>query len=189
MEKILFVDACLRPNSRTRKLAQAVLEKLSGDLERIALYEANLPPRDLQTMVKRDEAARSGNYEDHVFDQALQFANADVIVMAAPYWDLMFPAVLKTYLERITVTGITFCYSEQGRPMGLCRARKLYYITTAGGYMEELSFGFAYVQALAQGFYGIKDVHCVCAQGLDIMGNNAEAILRRAINQIEGEIL
>lgn len=180
MENILFLDACVRPNSRTRELAQVVLENLQGDVQKIDLYEENLPPLDLQTMKKRDDAARCGEYEDPVFAQALQFAQADIIVIAAPYWDLMFPAVLKTYLERITVSGITFRYTEEGRPEGLCRAKKLYYVTTAGGYLGEQSFGFAYVQALANGFYGIDDVRCISAQGLDIAGNDARTILEEA---------
>lgn len=180
MEKILFVDACVRPNSRTRELAQVVLENLQGDVRKIDLYEEKLQPLDLKTMTKRDEAAHSGLYEDPVFTQALQFAQADVIVIAAPFWDLMFPAVLKIYLEQITVTGITFRYSEQGRPVGLCRAKKLYYVTTAGGYLGEQSLGFAYVQALAKNFYGIEDVRCIFAQGLDIVGNDANAILEEA---------
>ena len=37
-----------------------------------------------------------------------------VIVIAAPYWDLSFPAVLKTYLEQINVLGVTFDYSDDG---------------------------------------------------------------------------
>ena len=180
MEKILFIDACVRPNSRTRELAQVVLENLQGDVQKIALYEESLQPLDLQTMEKRDEAARTGEYKDPVFERALQFAQADTIVIAAPFWDLMFPAVLKTYLEQITVSGITFRYSEQGSPVGLCRAKKLYYVTTAGGYLGEQSFGFAYVQALANGFYGIDDVRCISAQGLDIAGNDARAILEEA---------
>lgn len=180
MEKILFIDACVRPNSRTRELAQVVLEKLDGQVEHISLYEQQLPPLDLRTMTKRDEAARSGIYEDPIFAQARQFARADVIVIAAPFWDLMFPAVLKTYLEQITVSGLTFRYSEEGRPVGLCRAKKLYYVTTAGGYLGDASLGFAYVQALAKNFYGIEEVQCISAQGLDIAGNDAKAILEEA---------
>ncbi len=176
----MFVDACVRPDSRTRELAQVVLEKLDGKVEHVSLYEQQLPPLDLQTMAKRDEAARSGIYEDPVFEQALQFAQADVIVIAAPFWDLMFPAVLKTYLERITVAGLTFRYSEEGRPVGLCRARKLCYVTTAGGYLDDESLGFAYVKTLAKSFYGIKEVQCISAQGLDIVGNDAKAILEEA---------
>lgn len=180
MEKILFIDACVRPNSRTRELAQVVLENLQGNVQKIDLYEEKLLPLDLQTLRKRNEAAENGIFVDSVFSQALQFSQADVIVIAAPFWDLMFPAVLKTYLEQITVSGVTFRYSEQGRPVGLCRAKKLYFVTTAGGYLGEYSLGFAYVQALAKGFYGIEDVRCVSAQGLDIAGNDAKAILEEA---------
>ena len=180
MEKILFVDACVRHNSRTRALAQVVLQNLDGVLEHLPLYENPLPPLDLRVMAKRAEAAQSGIYEDPVFAHALQFAQADVIVIAAPFWDLMFPAVLKNYLEQITVSGITFRYTEKGIPTGLCRAKKLYYVTTAGGYLGEQNFGFAYVQALAKGFYGIDDVRCISAQGLDIAGNDANAILEEA---------
>lgn len=185
MDKILFIDACVRPNSRTRELAQTVLEKLAGCVEPVPLYDLQLPPLDLQTMVKRDEAARSGVYEDPVFAQALQFAAADVIVIAAPFWDLMFPAVLKTYLEQITVSGLTFRYSEEGIPVGLCRAKKLYYVTTAGGYLGDAALGFAYVQTLAKSFYGIEDVQCISAQGLDIVGNDAAAILEEAKRAVD----
>lgn len=42
-----------------------------------------------------------------MFKYAKQFAEADEIVIAAPYWDLAFPATVRIYFEAITVTGIT----------------------------------------------------------------------------------
>ena len=59
-----------------------------------------------------------------MFDLARQFARAEIIVMAAPYWDLSFQAALKQYLEQVNVVGITFRYSEEGQPVPLCRARR-----------------------------------------------------------------
>ena len=56
-----------------------------------------------------------------MFCYARQFAAADRIVIAAPLWDLSFPAQLKVYLENIYVTGIVTKYSEAGEPVGLCR--------------------------------------------------------------------
>ena len=91
----------------------------------------------------------------------------------------MFPAVLKLYLEAITVNGLVFSYNEHGIPEGLCRATRLIYVTTSGGPLIK-NFGYDYVCALANSFYGIKDVRCISAQGLDIRGANPAAILEAA---------
>ena len=109
----------------------------------------------------------------------LLFNAADVIVVGAPYWDLTFPAALKVYLEWACTLGITFGYTQAGEQRGLCRAERLIYITTAGGPLEDRNFGYEYVRGVA-GMLGIINTHCVAAQGLDIRGNDPEAILREA---------
>ena len=128
---------------------------------------------------------QEGNYADQMFDFARQFANADAIVIAAPFWDLSFPAVLKTYLEQINVVGITFRYTPEGVPVGLCQAKKLYYVTTAGVEFFPEEYGFGYVRALARNFYGIEDVELIQAVGLDIEGASVEEILRECEEEIE----
>ena len=184
MDKILFINACVRPGSRTLALAETLLQRLEGDIREARLQELSLPALDLTSLEKRDHAARKEDFSDPVFDAAKQFAAADAIVIAAPYWDLMFPAILKTYLENITVSGITFRYSQEGRPQSLCRAKALYYLTTAGGFIGQNHFGFSYVKALAQSFFGIADVKCYSAEGLDIFGADVETILRKAKAEI-----
>ena len=184
MDKILYVNACIRPNSRTQELAQTLLTKLSSDVQEAKLYEMPLAVLDLDGLAKRSLADQNMDYSDPVFDAAKQFAAADIIVVAAPYWDLMFPAVLKNYMENITVAGITFRYSEQGRPESLCRAKKLYYVTTSGGFIGQKDFGFSYIKALAQNFFGITEVHRYAAEGLDIFGANVEQIMCKAKAEI-----
>ena len=184
MDKILFVNACVRPNSRTLELAEILLQNLNGDIEEVRLYELPLKTLDLDGMEKRHRAAQENDFSDAIFDVAKQFSAADVIVIAAPYWDMMFPAVLKTYLENITVSGITFRYSDQGRPESLCRAKKLFYVTTAGGFIGQNDFGYSYVRALAQNFFGITEVHRYSAEGLDIFGANVEQIMYKAKEDI-----
>ena len=115
-----------------------------------------------------------------MFDLARQFAGAETIVIAAPYWDLSFPAALKQYIEQINVLGISFRYTEEGTPIGLCKADKLYYVTTAGGCYVPEEFGYGYIKALAQNFYGILDVRLIKATGLDIDGADVDAILSAA---------
>ena len=179
MEHILFVDACVRPDSRTRTLAESVLSRLAGEVHTLSLAQENIPILDGEQLRTRDEALARCDYDHPMLTYARQFAAADTIVIAAPYWDLMFPALLKVYWEAVTVSGVTFRYNE-GRPYSLCRAKKLVYITTAGGPIGDFDFGWQYVQAMARGFFGIADVRCVRAENLDIIGADIPAILARA---------
>ena len=114
-----------------------------------------------------------------MFRYARQFAQADEIVIAAPFWDLSFPAKLKIYLEQITVSGITFKYMG-GRPKGLCKAKKLTYVTTSGGPIFD-DFGYTYVKALAQKFYGIEKSEAVRAMDLDVDMISADELMEKAM--------
>lgn len=175
---ILFINACVRTGSRTKFLADTLLSKLGEDVTEVTLSDMTFPRVDEDFLKKRDALIAAGEFDDPMFDLARQFAKAEKIVIAAPFWDLSFPADLKQYIEQINVTGITFTYSEEGVPKGLCHAEKLYYITTAGGDYFPEEFGFGYVKALCQGFYGIMDVDLIKATGLDIVGADVERILR-----------
>ena len=159
-----------------------MLQKLGGDFTELKLYEANLKPLDRDTMNKRTALIERGDYSDPMFDYAKQFTSADTIVIAAPYWDLSFPATLKIYIENIYVTGIVSAYDESGMPVGLCKAKELYYVTTAGGPYDP-AYSYGYVESLAKSFFGIPVTHLVKAEMLDIVGNDAEEILRREIEK------
>ena len=180
---ILFINGCVRPQSRTRELAQAVLEKLDGPMEEVCLAAEGPAPMDYAALTLRDKLLSEGDFDHPLLRFARQFAAADTIVVAAPYWDLLFPATVRAYFEAVTVSGITFRYDDHGVPCGLCRAKKLIYVTTAGGPIFA-NMGFDYVQALCRGFYGISEVTCVKAEGLDIIGADVEAILDEAKGNI-----
>ena len=81
--------------------------------------------------------------------------------------------------------GVTFAYSESGAPVGLCRAKKLYYVTTSGGAVRSDEYGYGYVKALANGFYGIPETALFKAEGLDIAGADEAAILNEATARID----
>ena len=78
MDKILFLNACIRPCSRTLELAETLLQKLNGDVQEMRLYEMSLPALDLTGMGKRDQAVQKTDFSDPAFDAAKQFAAADV---------------------------------------------------------------------------------------------------------------
>lgn len=180
MPKLLFINACVRPRSRTRQLAQVVLDSLRGDVEEVDLEKEKIPALTNQGLERRAKALAQGGADQPDLRYARQFIAADVIVIAAPYWDLSFPASLKDYLEAVNVVDLTFRYTQSGEPEGLCRAKRLYYVTTAGGYIYEGNMGFEYVKALCQTFYGIDKVVLFKAEGLDIVGADVEAIMASA---------
>lgn len=184
--KVLFVNACLRgEKSRTLQLCKAYLAELQKknpevQVEELLLDCMGLVPQDGDFIARRDVFLEKGDFQDAMFDLAKQFMAADHVVIGAPYWDLSFPAILKMYLERCSVDKLTFVYNEQGIPEGQCKAEHLTYITTAGGYIGNMNFGFEYVQGLATTLFGIKTCHQVSAEGLDIWGTDVEAKLQEA---------
>ena len=103
MKKILYVNSCFKEGSRINELALHLLESLDGEIETVNLYEEDIRPLDAETLSKRDMLLESGRTNDDFLKLARQFASADIIVVAAPYWDLLFPAVLRIYLENVTV--------------------------------------------------------------------------------------
>ena len=184
MKNILYINACCRENSRTDELAQQILGCLNGNAQHLNLFEENIRPLDAKLLAKRDDLLKNGRIDDELLVLARQFASADTIVIAAPYWDLMFPSILKVYLENITVCGITFRYSDKGIPQSLCKAENLFYVTTSGGFIGENNFGFDYVRALATAFFGIENVKVFSAEGLDIFGADVERIMLKAKDNI-----
>ena len=181
---ILFINACVRKDSRTRRLADALLSEWNEPVTELRLADIDFPVTSEDYLSRRDQLTAAEKFSDPMFDRANQFAAADRIVIAAPHWDLSFPASLKQYIEHINVVGITFIYTPEGIPKGLCRAKELYYVSTAGGNFVPEEYGFGYVEALARNFYGIPEIKKIQASGLDIDGADPEQILKETMEQI-----
>ncbi|MBQ3379023.1 MAG: NAD(P)H-dependent oxidoreductase [Clostridia bacterium] len=182
---ILFADACVREESRTRRLALHLIKQLGGSVDHVRLADESIAPLDEKRLRERENALLRKDFGHCVLKYAVEFAAADVIVMAAPYWDLSFPAIMKTYIENICAAGVTFDYEDDGALRGLCRARRLVYVTTAGGRGLPDAFGFGYIDALCRSYFGINETKCICAEGLDITGANIDAILETAKADID----
>ena len=185
MEQILFINACPREGSRTLELARHLLTKLDGTVEELALFEENLLPLNGKTLALRDKMTANQNFDHPIFKYARQFAKADTIVLAAPFWDLSFPSALKIWLEYVMAKEITFRYTEEGFPCGLCKAKKLFYISTAGGPVLPAHMGFSYVDGLAKSYFGIPETVLFSAENLDVVGADTAAILSKAKEEID----
>lgn len=185
MEQILFINACPREGSRTLELARHLLSKMEGSVEELTLFEENLLPLNGKTLALRDKMTANQNFDHPIFKYAKQFAKADTIVLAAPFWDLSFPSALKIWLEYVMAKEITFRYTEEGFPCGLCKAKKLFYISTAGGPVLPSHMGFSYVDGLAKSYFVIPETVLFSAENLDILGADTAAIITKAKEEID----
>lgn len=195
MEHLLFINACVRgEKSRSLKLAQRFLDSWhkahpNDQSTEVDLCKDRLVSQYPEVLAERDALWNAGQLDHPMFAPARQFATADKIVIAAPFWELSFPAILKIYLERITVTDITFGYDEQGKNIGLCKAKKLLFITTRGGDFSRpetawMEMGARQLEALCA-MYGIPSFQCLAAEGLDDIRRDKEAILAEAMGRAD----
>lgn len=184
MDKILFINACIRPESRTLRLAKHLLSKLDGQVEEVNLEKEAIPALNTATLKYRQDLLAAEKFDDPMLRYARQFKEADMIVIAAPYYDLSFPSSLKNYLEAVACVGLTFYYDENEVAQTHTRARKLYYVSTGGGILKK-QYGFEYVKALVGEFYHIFDVQGFFAEKLDLIGSDPEAIMGKALTDID----
>lgn len=162
----MIIDSCMRPESRTRKVLDAAKEVLSSryDIETVDVNAVGLRALTPETLAERS----SGIVPESTVALARRIASADRIVIAAPFWDMSFPAVLKAFFENMSLYGVTF--TDNGQTCtGLCKCKRVMYITTRGMNIEtgsRLDQGSSYLQALSS-LWGLGEVTTVAAWNLD----------------------
>lgn len=184
MKKVLAVDCCIRGSkSNTKRILDAFLDGLGENcaVEYLKLDEENLSAMTGAFFEQRQRLLAEGKLDHPRFRYAHQFAGADEIVIAAPFWDLSFPALLKVYIEQLCVDGITF-KSGHGGLRGECRAKDMVFITSRGGIFENspLEMGSRYMEAMHT-FFGIDNYFCIAADGVDMSMVDTETAISKAM--------
>ncbi len=110
-------------------------------------------------------AGESGIFDAPVYALARQFRAADAVVVAAPFWDLSYPAALRTYIEYISAVGLTYHYDEDGCHGG-CEAGVAGVPHQRRRREREDSVGVLHWRQLAA-MFGIPQFDYVFAGGLD----------------------
>lgn len=184
MRQALYIDCCVRGGaSRTRRLAEAFFAALpeAWEVTRMNLMREDLRPLSGELFERREALLQAGRLDDPRFDRARQLARADLVVIAAPFWDMSFPSLLKVYIENVSVEGITFRSTAEGLK-GLCAAERCVFLTTRGGVYPDgdpMEQAVPYLRAI-QRFFGFGELACVAADGLDLEGADAQALVADA---------
>ena len=166
MRKIFYVDACLRTGSNTKKIADAIIAKLAEryEIETVRLSENAFPV--VNNDILNDRA--NGIVPDEYVEMAKNLADADRLVIAAPFWDMSFPGALKVFLENMSLFNVIFGSNEK-ECYGLCKAEKVLYITTRGMNVstgDALEQATPYIKAIGK-LWGLGELHVISAQNMD----------------------
>lgn len=190
MSKVLYIKANAKPEgqSRTFTVSDAFIEEYKKNNPNDEIITLDLYKEEIDFLSVEDIGdvfgPKTEDSKNHpILKYAYQFLEADKYVVAAPFWNLGLPAILKAYIDYICVTGITFKYTAEG-PVGLCKDKKAVHIVSRGGhYLEGPATGFEmgdrYLRVLF-GFLGIVDFTTVPIEGVDIIGVDVDSIIAKA---------
>ncbi|MBQ6878740.1 MAG: NAD(P)H-dependent oxidoreductase [Bacteroidales bacterium] len=182
MKNLIYINACMRAGSRTRRIATPIIEELRKryNVETVDLTKNLYPVADNYTLEDRNQGIVP---PEHVA-LAKKIAAADRIVIAAPFWDMSFPSALKVFFENMSLFGVTFD-SNNKECYGLCKAEKVMYITTRGMNIntgDSLEQATPYIKALSY-LWGWGELTVISAQNMDY--STPEEIEERVSKAIE----
>jgi len=180
--KVLHIDSSIQGSaSATRDLTQEIVARL-----RTVHPDAHVTYRDLAAnhLPHLSQASLTGSDQLEAARNAAvleEFLAADVLVIGAPLYNFSIPSQLKAWIDRVSVAGRTFRYTERG-PEGLAGGKQVIVAVGRGGVYEAGSpaeFGESYLKFVL-GFLGIRDVSFVRAEGLAFSAGHREAALSAA---------
>jgi FMN-dependent NADH-azoreductase len=194
MSKVLYIKANAKPEgeSRTFKIADKFVEAYKKHHPQDEIITLDLYKEDIHFLTVEDVMVHMSNEveeKDNAMKKyALQFKSADKYIFAEPMWNLGVPAILKAYIDYVSIPNITFKYSENG-PIGLCQGKKAVNITSSGGdYTEGMAAEWdlcdKYLKTI-MGLFGIFDYATIRASNLDVIGMDVDAIVNKAIKEAE----
>ncbi len=190
MKKVLYIKANIKPEgeSNSFQLSDHFVEQYKrqnpqDEIVTLDLYDAGisfLQGADLAvTFGPKTEDSRNHPILKHAY----QFAEADKYIFSAPMWNLGLPAIVKAYVDYVSVPGISFAYTEHG-PIGLLENKKAFLLTSRGGSYGEaprsdFEMGERYLRTIL-GFFGVSDVQAVATENMSVQGLDYAQILASA---------
>lgn len=197
--KLLHIDSSiLASNSVSRELTASIVREWTAahpdtEVQYLDLAQSaptHLSAESLGFRLPAGSELTDAQRRENAVSEALvsQFLAADVIVVGAPLYNFSVPSQLKAWIDRVAQVGRTFAYSENG-PIGLAGNKTVFVAVSRGGVYSTTEAGQAlehqesYLKTVF-GFFGIKDVRVVRAEGV-AMGATARA---SAMQQASAEI-
>jgi len=184
MKTLVIKSSILGDNSKSKILADHLVAKIKHanptgvitvrDLgaNPLPLLDGNVvgaffTPADARTPAQKEIVAVSESLIAELMD-------TDRVVITAPVYNFGLPAQLKTYIDYIARSGVTFRYSPEGVPEGLIKGKEVIVLVARGGKAEGTPNDTLtpYLRQVLS-FVGMSDLTFIAAEG---MGMGPEAV-------------
>ena len=165
MKRIALIDSTIRKESRTRRLTNGIISSFKDEVEFVTY---NLNDLNLEVVTSHNFDEKANDAES--FKMAKDIFSMDAMIISAPLWDMSFPALLKVFLERISVFDVAF-KQEVDKFSGLANNKFMLLITTRGMVIEDyspLDGASSYLKALCA-LWGIPKYEVISLNNLDFL--------------------
>jgi FMN-dependent NADH-azoreductase len=203
MANVLYITA--NPYDETRSYSMAVgkvfiesYQELHPEdrIVHLNLYEADIPYLDADVFNGWEKLKEGIPYEKlsaiersktgRLAELGGQFLLADKYVFVTPMWNFSIPAVMKTYIDAITVSGKTFKYTKEGS-VGLLKGKKALHIQSRGDIYSEgpevdKEMGHRYLEVMMK-FYEISSFEGIIIEGQRLFPEKVQEIKEKAMTQ------
>ena len=181
-KKAYVIIACpRRDQSRTLFLGSAFLAMIKDKYD---LVVTDVEKLDIKPKTKDD--LDNPHCSEEVMNCIKNIHDSDKIIIIAPFWDMMFPSILKVFIENTIIPGYTM-NKEDSLKKGPSKAEELLLITTRGWNIKdesELDGASYYLRALSF-LWGVDRYKVISAYGLDEEKEQVEYKLEKAINELK----
>ena len=196
--KLLHVDASiLGANSISRQLSAAIVKRLRDANPALEVTYHDLGAEPIGHLTGAHLAAAQGVMPEEPSlqrDLALgqkalaDFLAADIVVVGAPMYNFSISSQLKAWIDRISVAGKTFRYTEKG-PEGLAGGKRVIIASSRGGFYgaqtpaAPLDHQETYLRGVFA-FLGITDVTFIRAEGVNVGPDQRKAAIEVATIEV-----
>ena len=183
--KLLHIDSSiLGDHSASRAVTREIVARWQQAVPGIEVEHLDLVSQELPHLTGH-HLAQMQVPESRESQTLADFLAADVIVIGAPMYNFTISTQLKSWIDRVVVSGKTFKYGANG-PEGLATGKRVIIAISRGGvYPENAPFEHAesYLKVIF-GFIGITDLTFVRAEGLQLSPEHRQKSLAAALAAI-----
>lgn len=210
MKKLLYITANSKPEcmstSKTvgRDFVNRFLTKNTDYVvEELDLYSENIPEVNYKIFTGRAELVSGPQYDalsendknsvNRINDLCNQFLSADTYVIAAPMWNVSYPAILKRYIDCIIINDRVISVSQEDvRGILDDKERNMVYIQSSGGVYPKIfggkfNHGVDYFHDIFK-FLGINRFEKILVEGVDTTDVGKDQAIKNANEDIDNVI-